>query len=183
MLHRHTHTRATFHGPPGSEQPLGAPHDQAHTGLPGAPPHPGSTLGTQGCANAHTRAHTRTHTRAHTQRGDRRLQAGAGRLLCCSCPRPWGGGWGAPAGERPCEEDGCGRARAQPQPGRWTPGPPARRCPGGRDVRTSPSSTWRWAGRAAAPRGKRPSRSPGWAARTLASPRPAGASPAPWGWQ
>lgn len=78
---------------------------QAHTGL----------RGTQ--SNPEFHSHPLAHTQAGRETGLRQ------RLLCCSCPTMWGGGW-TPPGEGPREGDGWEQVPGPvPTPGEGLPGP------------------------------------------------------------
>lgn len=142
---------------------------QAHTGLRGTQSHP----------------EFHTVTRLHTHRRDRRLWGLRQRLLCCSCPKMWGGGE-TPPGEEPREGNGWEQVPGPvPTPGEGLPGPQALLVPCRPGcplplLHAAPEGSW---GTLELSEGRKPRQGPRAATRTLANPRPAGASSAHVGWQ
>lgn len=153
----------------GSGPPRGLLPPQAHTGLRGTQSHP----------------EFHTVTRLHTHRRDRRLWGLRQRLLCCSCPKMWGGGE-TPPGEEPREGNGWEQVPGPvPTPGEGLPGPQALLVPCRPGcplplLHAAPEGSW---GTLELSEGRKPRQGPRAATRTLANPRPAGASSAHVGWQ
>lgn len=146
----------------------------------GSGPAPHSGTHGRGGAPRHSVAPrvSHSHALAHTQAGQEETWGLRQRLLCCRCPAMWGGG-SAPPGEAPHEGDGWEQVPGPaPTPGEGLPGPPTllSALQAWLPAAPPPGSTEGSSGTLELSEGRRSRQGPRAATRTLANPRPAGAS-------